>query len=56
MLDVINQDLKFKLEFELLKAEVLHLVVQNGTESDMAFGPTLNNTIQKRDLIMRNLV
>ena len=47
--------IKIQLEFELLKAEFLHLVVQDGKESDMAFGPTLDNTIQKKDLIIRDL-
>ena len=47
--------IKIQLEFELLKAEFLHLVVQDGRESDMAFGPTLDNTIQRNDLILRDL-
>ena len=46
---------KIQLEYDLLKGEFLHLVVQNGKDSDMAFGPTLINTIQKKDLIMRDL-
>ncbi|KAA9023799.1 IS4 family transposase [Niallia endozanthoxylica] len=46
---------KIQLEYELLSGEFLHCVVQNGRDSDMAFGPTLISTIQKKDLIMRDL-
>lgn len=47
--------IRIQLEYELLKGEFLHLVVQNGRESDCAFGPTLIDTVRKNDLVIRDL-
>ncbi|WP_108668936.1 IS4 family transposase [Peribacillus acanthi] len=46
---------KIQLEYELLKGEFIHLEVQNGRDSDATFGPSLINTIQANDLIIRDL-
>jgi hypothetical protein len=46
---------RIQLEYELLKGEFLHLEVQNGRESDNTFGQTLIDTIQKYDLVIRDL-
>jgi hypothetical protein len=46
---------KVQLEYELLKGEFLHIKVQNGRDSDAAFGPTLINTVQANDLLIRDL-
>jgi hypothetical protein len=46
---------KLQLEYELLTGSFLHLEVQNGRNSDQKYGPTLLKTIEKRDLIIRDL-
>ncbi|MCQ6274829.1 IS4 family transposase [Bacillus sp. V3B] len=46
---------KIQLEYELMKGDFLHLEVQHARDSDLTFGPTLIDTIQEKDLIIRDL-
>lgn len=46
---------RIQLEYELLKGELLHLVVQDQLDSDHVFAEEIMSTIQKFDLIIRDL-
>lgn len=46
---------RIQLEYELLKGEFLHLEIQNGRDSDLNYGPSIVDTIQEKDLIIRDL-
>jgi hypothetical protein len=46
---------KIQLEYELLTGEFIHLDVQNGRDSDAVYGPTLLDTVEANDLLLRDL-
>ncbi|WP_180955244.1 IS4 family transposase [Peribacillus deserti] len=46
---------KIQLEYELLKGNFIHLEVQDGRESDQTYGHAVVNTVEPRDLCLRDL-
>ncbi len=46
---------KIQLEYDLLSGKFLHVYVGEGRENDIAFGSTSIQTVQPKDLYIRDL-